>query len=79
VGNEQALAIIDACRMQLKELGIEEILIGAYQADGKAAYSYSGNPKTLAFMAQSLLLEVMFESIGNQEMKLDVNGKDKKV
>jgi hypothetical protein len=64
VGNEAVMAVIDACRIQLKELGIEDILIGVFDnSDGAAAYTYAGNPKTLAFMANSLLLEVMFESI----------------
>ena len=64
MGNEQIMAIIDECRLRLKEIGVEDVLIGAFDNEaGGAAYSYSGNPKTLAYMANTLLLEVMFESM----------------
>jgi hypothetical protein len=42
--------------------------------DGGAAYTYAGNPKTLAFMANSLLLEVMFESMSPSDEPSPITG-----
>ena len=64
MGSEQALAIIDDCRQRLKEIGVTECLVAIYTEEGGAGYVYNGNPKTLAYLANTALLEVLFESVG---------------
>ena len=61
--SESALAIMDECKQRLAELGVHEVMIAAFTEEGGAGYSYSGNPKTLAYLANTALLEVLFESV----------------
>jgi len=63
VVNEIALSIMDECKKRLAEIGIKEVLIAAYVDGTGAGYSYNGNPKTLAYLANTALLEVLFESV----------------
>ena len=61
--NEKALAIMDDCKQRLAEVGIHEVLIASFTEGSGAGYSYSGNPKTLAYLANTALLEILFESV----------------
>lgn len=61
--NEMALSIMDECKMRLAEIGIKEVIIAAFSEENGAGYSYSGNPKTLAYLANTALLEILFESV----------------
>lgn len=70
--SETALAIMDECKQKLAEIGIKEVLIAAYVDGTGAGYSYNGNPKTLAYLANTALLEVLFESVQRPpEVKVD--------
>ena len=70
--SETALAIMDECKQKLAEIGITEVLIAAYVDGTGAGYSYNGNPKTLAYLANTALLEVLFESVQRPpEVKVD--------
>lgn len=70
--SEAALAIMDECKMRLAEVGINEVLIAAFSEENGAGYSYSGNPKTLAYLANTALLEILFESVQRApEVKVD--------
>jgi len=72
VVSETALAIMDECKQKLAEIGITEVLIAAYVDGTGAGYSYNGNPKTLAYLANTALLEVLFESVQRPpEVKVD--------
>jgi hypothetical protein len=62
VVNEVALAIMDDCKKRLAEIGVNEVLISAFSEGTGAGYSYNGNPKTLAYLANTALLEILFES-----------------
>ena len=62
--SEQALAIIDECRMRLQEIGIEDVLI-AVGSDTGIAFSFKGATKSVAFLAMSAWMEILMESIGN--------------
>jgi hypothetical protein len=64
MSNEQAMAIIDDCRARLQEAGVEDVLI-ALGGEGGIAFSFSGNTKTLAYLAMSAWLEVMMTSMDN--------------
>jgi hypothetical protein len=64
MSNEQAMAIIDDCRARLQEAGVEDVLI-AMGGEGGIAFSFSGNTKTLAYLAMSAWLEVMMTSMDN--------------
>ena len=61
--NETALAIMDECKMKLAEIVVKEVLIAAFSEENGAGYSYNGNPKTLAYLANTALLEILFESV----------------
>lgn len=58
------MAIIDDCRARLQEAGVEDVLI-ALGGEGGIAFSFSGNTKTLAYLAMSAWLEVMMTSMDN--------------
>lgn len=58
------MAIIDDCRARLQEAGVEDVLI-AMGGEGGIAFSFSGNTKTLAYLAMSAWLEVMMTSMDN--------------
>jgi len=62
VVNEVALAIMDDCKKRLAEIGVNEVLISAFSEGTGAGYSYNWNPKTLAYLANTALLEILFES-----------------
>ncbi len=72
--SEVALAIMDECKKRLAEIGITEVLIASYVDGTGAGYSYNGNPKTLAYLANTALLEVLFESVQRPpEVNIDGN------
>ena len=73
MSNEQAMAIIDSCRMQLQELGINDVLI-AIGGDGGVAFSFSGATKTLAYLSMSSWLEIMMESVANSHVGSSMAG-----
>jgi len=64
MSNEAAMAIIDSARMQLQEIGVEDVLI-AIGGDGGVAFSFGGNTKSLAYLAMSSWLEIMMGSVAN--------------
>lgn len=64
MSNEAAMAIIDDCRARLQAEGVEDVLI-AMGGDGGVAFSFSGAPKSLAYLAMSAWLEVMMSSMAN--------------
>ncbi len=61
--NEVALAIMDECKKRLAEIGVTEVLIAAFSDGTGAGYAYNGNPKTLAYLASTAHLEILFESV----------------
>ena len=70
--NETALAIMDECKQKLAELGINDVMVAAFVDGTGAGYSYNGNPKTLAYLANTALLEILFESVQRPpEVKVD--------
>lgn len=64
MSNEQAMAIIDDCRAQLAEAGVEDVLI-AIGSEGGVAFSFGGGTKSLAYLSMSAWLEIMMSSIAN--------------
>jgi hypothetical protein len=75
MSNEQAMAIIDDCRARLQEAGVEDVLI-AMGGEGGIAFSFSGNTKTLAYLAMSAWLEVMMTSMDNTYVDSGAKGGD---
>ena len=72
--NESALAIMDECKKRLAEVGIHEVLIASFSEGTGAGYSYNGNPKTLAYLANTALLEILFESYEERPPEVKVDG-----
>ena len=73
MSNEQAMAIIDSCRMQLQDLGLDDVLI-AIGGEGGVAFSFSGATKNLAYLAMSSWLEIMMESVANSHVDSSISG-----
>lgn len=64
MANERVMAVIDACRLELHELGVEDVLI-AIGGEGGVAFSFAGGTKSLAYLSMSAWLEIMMESVAN--------------
>ena len=74
MGNEQALAIIDDCKVRLQEIGITEILITTLNGENDVSIVYNGNPMKLSYLAQSALMEVLIESVSMNSMEVKKDG-----
>tara|TARA_B100000900_G_scaffold413438_1_gene437431 strand:+ start:932 stop:1159 length:228 start_codon:yes stop_codon:yes gene_type:complete len=75
MSNEQAMAVIDAAREQLRELGIEDVLI-AIGGDQGVAFSFAGATKSLAYLSMSAWLEIMMSSVANSYVDTGTMGED---
>ncbi len=75
MGNEQALAIIDDCKVRLQEIGITEILITTLNGENDVSIVYNGNPMKLAYLANTALMEVLIESVSIRNMEIEKDGR----
>ena len=68
--NEVVMAKIAAFIDDLKEEGIEDFVFAAANSDGFMAVKYDGDPRAILYLARTLDLNIMFESM--QEMAMEV-------
>lgn len=66
MSDEIVMAKVNAFAQELKELGIEDFVFAAGSSSGLLAIQYDGDPRGVSFLAMSVLMNAMFESIDNQ-------------
>ncbi len=69
--NEVVMAKIAAFIDDLKEEGIEDFVFAAANSDGFMAVKYDGDPRAILYLARTLDLNIMFDSM--QEIVLEMS------
>tara|TARA_B100000927_G_scaffold291706_1_gene295922 strand:+ start:13678 stop:13920 length:243 start_codon:yes stop_codon:yes gene_type:complete len=75
VTNEVILAKISAFIDDLKEEGIEDFVFAAANSDGFMAVKYDGDPRAILYLARTLDLNIMFDSMQELVMELSQDGR----
>ena len=73
--NEVILAKISAFIDDLKEEGIEDFVFAAANSDGFMAVKYDGDPRAILYLARTLDLNIMFDSMQELVMELSQDGR----
>ncbi len=74
--DEQALAKMDALVQELKELGVEDMVLAAGNNDGFFAVKYGGDYRGVAYLAMSALMNIMFDSMTEIVMEMNKDGRE---
>lgn len=69
--DEVIMAKIDAFVEELKGDGIPDFIFAASSADGFMAVRYAGDPRAILYLARTLDLNIMFDSM--QEMAMEAS------
>jgi hypothetical protein len=69
--NEVIMAKIDAFVEELKEDGVPDFIFAASNSEGFMAVRYSGDPRAILYLARTLDLNIMFDSM--QEMVMEAS------
>ncbi len=73
--NEVILAKISAFIDDLKEEGIEDFVFAAANSDGFMAVKYDGDPRAILYLARTLDLNIMFDSMQELVMEMSQDGR----
>ena len=73
--NEVILAKISAFIDDLKDEGIEDFVFAAANSDGFMAVKYDGDPRAILYLARTLDLNIMFDSMQELVMELSQDGR----
>lgn len=69
--NEIVMAKIDAFVEELKGDGVVDFIFAASNSEGFMAVRYSGDPRAILYLARTLDLNIMFDSM--QEMAMEAS------
>ena len=73
--NEVVMAKIAAFIDDLKEEGIEDFVFAAANSDGFMAVKYDGDPRAILYLARTLDLNIMFDSMQEIVMEMNQDGR----
>jgi len=76
VTSEETLARIDAFIQELKEDGIDDIVFAAGNEEGFMAFKYAGDPRSVVYLATTLQLHIMFNSMEEMVMEAGSFGRE---
>jgi len=71
MSDEVVMAKIDAIVEELKEHGVKDFIFAASNSEGFMAVRYSGDPRAILYLARTLDLNIMFDSM--QEMAMEAS------
>jgi hypothetical protein len=72
--DEVTMAKIDAFVEELKADGVEDFIFAASTSDGFMAVRYSGDPRAILYLARTLDLNIMFDSMQEMAMEASKHG-----
>ena len=75
--NEVVMAKIAAFIDDLKEEGIEDFVFAAANSDGFMAVKYDGDPRAILYLARTLDLNIMFDSMQEIVLEMSQDGRAK--
>ncbi len=73
--NEVVMAKIAAFIDDLKAEGIEDFVFAAANSDGFMAVKYDGDPRAILYLARTLDLNIMFDSMQEIVMEMNQDGR----
>ena len=76
MSNEVILARIDGFVEELKELGVNDVVIAAGNDAGFFSVKYSGDYRGISYLAMSSLMNIMFDSMQEIAMELKEDGRE---
>ena len=74
--DEVMMAKIDALIVDLKEDGVCDFVFAASNAEGFIAIRYAGDPKAILYLARTLDMNIMFDSMQEMAMEASESGRE---
>jgi len=74
--DEVMMAKIDALIVDLKEDGICDFVFAASNSEGFIAIRYAGDPKAILYLARTLDMNIMFDSMQEMAMEASESGRE---
>ena len=74
--SDSTLAKIEAFVEDLKEEGITDFIFAASNSDGFMAVKYDGDPRAILYLARTLDLNIMFDSMQEMVMEMSNRGRE---
>jgi hypothetical protein len=74
--NEIVMAKIASFIQDLKEAGIEDVVISAGNEEGFLGIQYDGDPRAVAYLAMTALMNIMFDSMAEVAMEVSKDGRE---
>ena len=73
--DEIIMAKVQALIDELKELGVEDFIFAAGNEKGFLGVQYDGEPKGIAFLAMTSLMNIMFDAMTETALEVAKDGR----
>ena len=74
--DELIMAKVNAFAQELRTMGVEDFIFAAGSSSGLLAIQYDVDPRGVSFLAMTVLMNAMFESIDNQAGEVYDGGRE---
>ena len=75
MSDEIIMAKVQYLIEELKEMGVEDFIFAAGNKEGFLGVQYDGDPRGIAFLAMTSLMNIMFDSMTTTAMEVAESGR----